>query len=136
MAFENIKCFGCGEYGHIERDCPAKNYATELGDGDKPPWCNGCDRETRLVYFRRDSADCSRRCPVCNPQGHLLAVQFKRCKPCKSAIYVWDTRTECGSHLPIGKRTGELIAGWDAIRQAKAEREARDRAAEKERKTA
>lgn len=136
MAFENVKCFGCQQYGHLERDCPEKTYAAEIGDGDKPPWCNECDRNSRLVYFIRDGAIAARRCQVCHPSGHLLAVQFRRCKPCKAVVYIWDNQTECGSHPPVGKRTGELIAGWDAIRLAKAEREARDRATEKERKSA
>jgi len=140
MAFDHVKCFGCGEYGHIERDCPANSYASELGDGDKPPWCGECDRYSRLIYFiapsgipDRPGTVTARRCKVCNPQGHLLAVQFKRCKQCKAVTYIWDTATECGSHPPTGKRTNELITKWEAIRQAKAEREARDRA---ERKTA
>jgi len=99
-----VKCFGCQQYGHLERDCPSKHFASELGDGDKPPWCSECDRETRLIYFRRDGRDCARRCTTCHPLGHLLPVQFKRCKACKSVIYIWDSRTECGSHLPVGKQ--------------------------------
>lgn len=103
MGMEGVKCFGCGNYGHYERDCPEKTWASELGDGDKPPWCGQCDRETRLVYFLRDGEYCSRRCRTCHPSGHLLPVQFKRCGKCKSVIYEWERRTECGSHRPVGR---------------------------------
>ena len=118
MAFENVKCFGCQQYGHLERDCPDKNYATELGDGDKPPWCQQCDRETRLVYFMTPSGIpdrpgyvTARRCTACHPSGHLLAAQFKRCKQCRSVIYEWDSRSECGSHQPVGEHL-EVDSEW------------------------
>lgn len=130
MAYDNVKCFGCQNYGHIERDCPEKNYAAELGD-DKPPWCGReiCDRETRLIYFLRGGVRCSRRCH-CHPSGHLLPVQFKRCKPCKSAIYAWDTKTECGSHLPVGADfAAKARAKYEAEKAAKAEAERRGKAA-------
>lgn len=102
MAYDYVKCFGCGNYGHIERGCPEKTYAAELGD-DKPPWCQQCERETRLVYLRLDGRDAARRCTTCHPSGHLLTAQFKRCKTCKAVIYQWDLRSECGKHEPVSK---------------------------------
>lgn len=102
MGMDSIKCFGCGNYGHLERDCPETAYAAELGDGDKPPWCGMCDRDTRLVYYLRNGRDAARRCETCHPSGHLLPVQYKRCKHCKAVIYQWDRRTECGDHPPTG----------------------------------
>jgi hypothetical protein len=103
MGMESVKCFHCQQHGHYERDCPEKAFASELGDGDKPPWCGMCDRRTRLVHFLRDGRDATRRCETCHPSGHLLSAQFKRCKACKSVIYVWDARSECGSHQEVGK---------------------------------
>ena len=99
----DITCFKCGNRGHMARDCDCADYAAELGDGDKPPWCGMCDRQTRLVHFSRDGHDAARRCDTCHPSGHLLPAQFKRCGNCKSVIYIWDLRTECGSHRPVGK---------------------------------
>lgn len=104
MAYDGVKCFGCQQYGHIERDCPEKTYAAEIGGGDKPPWCGMCDRETRLVYFLRDGATTARRCTTCHPSSHLLPAQHKRCKGCKAVIYEWDMRSECGKHQPVGKQ--------------------------------
>lgn len=98
-----ITCFKCGNRGHMARDCDDQNYAAEIGDGDKPMWCGMCDRDTRLVFHVRDGREAARRCGTCNPSGHLLAVQFKRCKDCKAVIYIWDSRTECGNHPPVGR---------------------------------
>lgn len=103
MGLANVKCFGCQQYGHLERDCPEKTYASELGGGDKPPWCGQCDRETRLTLVRLDGCDTARRCVTCHPSGHLLSAQFKRCGKCKAVIYEWDMRSECGRHQPVGK---------------------------------
>jgi hypothetical protein len=102
MAFENVKCFGCQQFGHVERDCPNRNTASETGDGDKPPWCRECDRRTRIRTVRRDGRDIAVRCR-CHPSGHLMAGQFRRCGECKAVIYEWDMNSECGSHLPVSK---------------------------------
>lgn len=103
MSLANVKCFGCQNYGHLERDCPDKSFAAELGDGDKPPWCGMCDRVTRLVAIVRDGRELARRCETCHPSSHLLAAQFKRCGTCRAVIYEWDLRSECGTHQPVSK---------------------------------
>lgn len=102
------RCFECQEIGHIASDCPTKAYAAELGDG-KPPWCGQCDRETRLIYFIRDSTEAARRCYTCHPKSQTLPAQFSRCKTCRSAIYVWDIRSECGKHRTVGEQLECLI---------------------------
>lgn len=96
------QCWECHEYGHIADNCPSKLYAVETGDG-KPPWCGRCDRETRLVYFRRDGTDCARRCTTCHPRSTTFPATYTRCRECKHAIYAWDIRSECGNHQPVGK---------------------------------
>jgi hypothetical protein len=98
MAFENVKCFGCQQYGHIERECPNKGNDGQAAGDDKPQWCGQCDKRTRLVY--QDGIP--HRCQ-CNPNSHLLPAQFRRCKTCQSVIYEWDRNSECGSHLPVSK---------------------------------
>jgi zinc knuckle protein len=95
------KCFECQEIGHIAADCPAKLYASEMGDG-KPAWCGQCDRETRLVYFRRDGQEAARRCTACHPRSTVLPVTYSKCKDCKHAVYAWDVRSRCGQHQPVG----------------------------------
>ena len=101
MAYESVRCFSCQQYGHIERECPDRNSATETGDG-KPPWCGECDRRTRMLTMRRDGRDVAIRCR-CNPNGHLMAGQFKRCPECKAVIYEWDRNSECGKHVPASQ---------------------------------
>lgn len=97
------QCWECHDYGHVAADCPSKLYASEIGDG-KPAWCGQCDRETRLVYFRRDGTDAARRCTSCHPNSTVLPAQFGKCRGCGHAIYDWDRRSECGKHQPIGKQ--------------------------------
>ena len=97
------RCFECQEIGHVVADCPWKNYAAELGDG-KPPWCSQCDRETRLVYTAGKDGLKAHRCRNCHPKGESLPVQFRRCGACRTVIYDWDVRSECGKHQPVGKQ--------------------------------
>lgn len=110
------QCWECHEYGHVAADCPAKLYASEVGDG-KSVWCGQCDRETRLVYFVRTEGDrkydAARRCTSCHPRSTTLPATYSRCKSCKHAVYAWDVRSECGKHQPIGKH---LTAKKDAAK--------------------
>src|ERR1700685_1502225 len=97
------QCFECREYGHIAADCPTKLYAVEVGDG-RPPWCGMCDRETRLIYFRRHGTDAARRCSTCHPRSTTLPPTYSKCRGCGRAVYAWDVRSECGKHQEIGKQ--------------------------------
>lgn len=112
MGIESVKCFNCQEYGHLAKDCKTKfyeqEYAAELGDG-KPPWCQQCDRETRLVYFIRDGIETARRCYTCHPKSQTLPEQYSRCKSCRAAVYKWDIRSECGKHTTVGQHLKPII---------------------------
>jgi hypothetical protein len=99
MDLASIRCFGCQQFGHLERDCTNRNSAADTGD-DGPPWCGECDRRTRLHMVHRDGRDAVTRCQ-CHPSG--LPAQFKRCGECKAVIYEWDRNSECGSHEPVSK---------------------------------
>jgi hypothetical protein len=101
MDLASIRCFGCQQFGHLERDCPKKNHAADPDDDNETPWCGECDRRTRLHMVRRDDRDAVTRCQ-CHPAGRLPA-QFKRCGECKAVIYEWDRNSECGSHEPVSK---------------------------------
>ena len=100
MDLSSVKCFGCQQFGHLERDCPNRNSAA-AADSGKPPWCRQCDQRTRMITIRRDGRDVAVRCH-CHPAGHL-PVQFRRCGECKAVVYEWDGNSECGSHLPVSK---------------------------------
>jgi len=114
MGLENVKCFNCQEYGHLAKDCKTKfyeqEYAAEHGDG-KPPWCQQphCDRETRLVYQQTDNGLKAHRCYQCHPQSQTLPEQFGKCRTCRTVVYKWDLRSECGKHTPIGRQLKCLI---------------------------
>lgn len=97
-----MKCYDCGEPGHRAKDCPEKQFAAELGV-DKPPWCFQCDRETRLVYFQRDGYVTARKCYTCHPNSQTLPAQFSKCRNCRTVVYHWDIRSECGTHQPVGR---------------------------------
>jgi len=96
MGLDNIKCFRCQEYGHLERDCPQITYAAELDSG-KPPWCGICDSRTRLVTIDLQHGTV-RRCRNCHPQRGKPLAQHHRCPECKAIVYNWDSNP-CGSHL-------------------------------------
>ena len=126
MGLENIKCFDCGEYGHLSKDCPRREYAAELGDG-KPPWCGReiCDRETRLVYTGTADGLKASRCPHCHPRSQSLPVQFGRCRGCGHVVYSWDKRSECGKHQPVGKQLEYLKTGKSEVSAAEQAAESR-----------
>jgi len=88
----NLTCFGCGGKGHLERDCPNANLATD-GPASKPLWCGRCDRRTRLI----ESHGLAFRCQECHPFAHLNLAQHLRCPGCRVIVYVWDTG-QCGEH--------------------------------------
>jgi hypothetical protein len=98
-------CYGCGESGHIESECP---YAAELAADGKPPWCGICDHRTRLVQVSDDGERIPKRCPECHPNRRKHLAQLHRCNACKCLVYEWDN-ARCGHHEMPGvtdKRPG------------------------------
>jgi hypothetical protein len=95
MNVENLKCFGCGGKGHLERDCPS---SVVVGGTDKPMWCGTCDRRTRLI----ESHGLAARCPQCHPLNHVNLPQHIRCPGCRMLVYVWDVNP-CGQHSSPAK---------------------------------
>ncbi len=88
-----MKCHGCGDTGHVERECP--NSA--LDASGKPPWCGICDETTRQV----EVGDKVGRCKVCHPLRHQMLRQDKKCPRCHVIIYEWD-HAACDSHSGPG----------------------------------
>lgn len=93
MTMENLKCFGCGGKGHMERDCPSSVVVGGNYD-DRPMWCGRCSRRTRLIETADGQAA---RCQECHPLAHLNLAQFTRCPACRKIIYVYDSNP-CGQH--------------------------------------
>lgn len=92
MTKDNLKCFGCGGKGHMERDCPSAIAAAD-GPDDKPMWCGRCDRRTRLIMVNGTAY----RCQECHPLAHQGIPQTTRCAGCRTIVYRWD-RNPCGQH--------------------------------------
>ena len=89
-----IRCFDCGDTGHIARDCPNK---TAINDGRI--WCGTCDERTRHVTATPDGNTMA-RCQ-CHPDSHKMLPQHRRCPGCRTVIYVWDT-APCDGHQVVG----------------------------------
>jgi hypothetical protein len=108
MTTANIKCFGCGGSGHIERECPS-SVVPASGDNDKPMWCGGCDRRTRLMEVDGRAF----RCQECHPLSHQNLPQLIRCPGCHVLVYTWDFGL-CGAHaspvVPFQRPAAEDIA--------------------------
>ena len=96
MTMDNLKCFGCGGKGHIERDCPSSVVAG-ISD-DKPLWCGRCDRRTRLIELDGIAS----RCQECHPLSHFNLAQVIRCPGCHMLVYAWDN-AQCGQHASPSK---------------------------------
>jgi len=92
-----VKCYGCGDEGHLERDCPN----VSIDASGKPSWCGFCDERTRLV----DRGDTVSRCQRCHPQRHQRLRQIRTCPACHVTVYQWDNEP-CGSHSSPGTVTG------------------------------
>lgn len=95
-----MKCHGCGDTGHIERNCP--NAAIDA----RPPWCGSCDERTRHV----DLGDTMLRCRDCHPLRGRMLAQDRRCPGCHAIVYVWD-HAACGRHQPVGVQFTRVVPG-------------------------
>jgi hypothetical protein len=122
-----LKCFECGDLGHIATACP---NVGQIGDG-RPMWCGTCDPRTRHYCDGRERAI---RCQ-CHPLGHQLLRQHARCPACKQVTYPWDT-SECGKHMEVGKQwehvdigTRPVVRDEDALRAKALRQVAESRAA-------
>ena len=90
-----MRCFDCGEDGHIAPNCPNG----EIDKTGRPLWCGFCDERTRLV----DGGDVAARCLQCHPARHQTLRQHRRCPHCHLIVYQWDNG-ECGNHSsPVTK---------------------------------
>ena len=96
MGIENLRCFRCQEYGHLERDCPQIMYAAEI-ENSRAPWCGKCDQRTRQLWLNRDGTSVQ-RCPDCHPLAGKRLAQHRRCPECRMLVYSWDNNP-CGQHL-------------------------------------
>jgi len=83
-----MKCFDCGQDGHIAPNCPNG----EIDVSGKPLWCGVCDERTRLLGL--DEVHC---CPACHPQRNRMLKQHRKCPHCHMTVHQWDNE-ECGSH--------------------------------------
>lgn len=88
MRKAELTCYGCGDKGHLEAECPN----TGIDTTGKPPWCGFCDERTRLI-----DGGLVARCQQCHPLRHQMLKQHRRCPRCKMAVYEWDNG-ECGNH--------------------------------------
>jgi hypothetical protein len=89
MRKAELTCYGCGDAGHFEADCPHKGIDA---DG-KPPWCGFCDERTRLI----DHGESVSRCQQCHPNRRKQSRQHRKCPLCHMTVYEWDN-APCGSH--------------------------------------
>jgi hypothetical protein len=85
-----IRCFECGDEGHIAADCPNR----AITSSGKPLWCGICDERTRLIPTP-DGFQC---CHDCHPLARRQPHQFRRCPKCHVVIYEWDTSQDCDHH--------------------------------------
>jgi Zinc knuckle len=99
-----VKCFECGDDGHVSRNCPNREMLT--GEPRARTWCGMCDKQTRLV----DLGDSMKRCPDCHPLAGQFLKQHTRCGDCRKIIFIWD-RSPCDMHDEVGKQRVYVAPG-------------------------
>jgi Zinc knuckle len=106
MDLDSLKCFRCGELGHVSAGCP-KHAQLQMSSPEAPamPWCGICDPRTRLMR----GVEPTSRCPSCHPKRHDLLVQHARCRGCRKLVYAWDV-ADCGQHRTLGPRPYTPVA--------------------------
>ena len=101
-----MKCYGCGDEGHIEPHCPNAVF----DDGGRPSWCGFCDEKTRLI----DHGHSASRCQQCHPARNKQLRQHRKCPHCHVTVYDWDNEP-CGRHagpsVPDNRPDRETIDG-------------------------
>ena len=99
MTMDNLKCFRCGELGHLSAGCPKHAQLQMTAEDVAMPWCGICDPRTRI----RRGVEPTSRCPSCHPKRHEKLVQHTRCKGCRKIICVWDV-ADCDRHQSLGPK--------------------------------
>jgi hypothetical protein len=84
------KCFGCGDEGHIQPDCPNTSFTAG--------WCGICDERTRQIDLGQKMG----RCTVCHPLRREQLRQHRKCPRCHMTTYEHD-------HAPCGQHTGPTV---------------------------
>lgn len=98
MDIENLKCFRCGETGHVSASCPAHAQLQMTAAVVALPWCGQCDPRTRHMRGVEPVSRCD-----CHPLRRKRLIQHRRCKGCRKMVYAWDG-ADCGQHAPLGPR--------------------------------
>lgn len=116
-----MKCFDCGQEGHIAPQCP---YQDDLADpaGRDTPRCGYCDPRTRQLATAGDRVT---RCPECHPLRSKMLAQHKRCPHCHKITVIWDTAQDCEHHIlaaagrpyvPVERTAPERLLTEDELR--------------------
>jgi hypothetical protein len=107
-----MKCFGCGDDGHIQPNCPNAVF----DDRGRPPWCGFCDERSRLI----DHGNSVSRCQQCHPLSRQQLRQHRKCPSCHMTVYDWDN-APCGEHggphVPDKRLPLETIRGLVSAEQ-------------------